>query len=83
MCLRLSVLVSLCKESPMNSFERKALKRANESKAKWKQKAIERNKRLRAAQLRIRDLVKSRQIWRDRALAAQEQSHQEIASSPL
>ena len=67
----------------MNSFERKALKQANESKAKWKQKAIERNKRLRAAQLRIRDLEKSRQMWRDRAVAAQEQSPQEIDSSPL
>lgn len=67
----------------MNSYERKALKRANESKAKWKDKALERNKRLRAAQLKIRDLEKSRQMWRDRCLLPQQRSHQEAHVSPL
>ena len=67
----------------MNSYERKALKRANESKAKWKEKALERNRRLRAAQLKIRDLEKSRQLWRDRCLVPQQQSHQEGHVSPL
>ena len=53
----------------MNSYERKALNRANDSKLKWKTKAIDRNTQLRAVKARIRDLVKSRQMWRERYLA--------------
>lgn len=56
----------------MNSYERKAFKRAKQSQAKWKQKAIKRNKRLRAAQLTIRDLEKSRRMWRERYETIQE-----------
>jgi hypothetical protein len=66
----------------MNSYERKALKRATESKVKWKTKALERNQKLRALKLKIRDLEKSRQMWRERYLAEQEPS-QEALSSPL
>jgi hypothetical protein len=68
------------KERTMNSYERKALKRARESKDKWKTKAIERNKTLRALKLTIRDLEKSRQMWRERYLAVQESS--QVALSP-
>lgn len=66
----------------MNSYERKALKRANESKVKWKTKALARNQQLRALKLKIRDLEKSRHMWRERYLAEQEPS-QEAPSSPL
>lgn len=37
----------------------------------WKGKALERQKRLRAAQVRIRDLEQSRSYWKTRALAAE------------
>lgn len=66
----------------MNSYERKALKRALESKSKWRTKAVERNKTLRALKLKIRDLEKSRQMWRERYWVEQE-SFQEERSSPL
>ena len=66
----------------MNSYERKALKRALESKTKWRIKAIERNKTVRALKLKIRDLEKSRHMWRERYLAEQEPS-QEVLSPPL
>ena len=66
----------------MNSYERKALKRALESKTKWRTKAIERNKTLRALKLKIRDLEKSRHLWRERYLAEQDLS-QEVLSPPL
>jgi len=36
----------------------------------WKAKALERQRRLRAAQVRIRDLERSRAYWKARALAA-------------
>jgi len=51
----------------MNAAERKSLKRANDSKIAWKTKAMKRNSALRAARTRIRDLEKSRQMWRQRA----------------
>ena len=66
----------------MNSYERKALKRALESKAKWRAKAIERNKTVRALKLKIRDLERSRYMWRERYLAEQE-SLQKDLSPPL
>jgi hypothetical protein len=37
----------------------------------WKGKAQERQQRLRAAQVRIRDLEQSRSYWKTRALAAE------------
>jgi hypothetical protein len=55
----------------MNATERKTLKRATESRAAWKTKAMERNRRLRAATRRIQDLEVSRQMWRERAQQAQ------------
>ncbi|MEA1051745.1 hypothetical protein U5801_18330 [Lamprobacter modestohalophilus] len=44
-----------------------------DARDKWKAKALERQKRLRAAQVRIRDLEQSRAYWKGRALAAEEQ----------
>jgi hypothetical protein len=38
---------------------------------RWKAKALERQKRLRAAQVRIRDLEHSRSYWKERALSAE------------
>lgn len=56
----------------MNSYERKAFTRAKTSQSKWRRKAIERNARLRAARTKIRDLEKSRQMWRERYEASQQ-----------
>ncbi len=44
-----------------------------DARDKWKAKALERQKRLRAAQVRMRDLEHSRAYWKARALAAEEQ----------
>ena len=66
----------------MNSYERKTLKRAQASRSKWKQKAMSRLGILRKSNLRIRDLLKSRDMWRDRALIAEKQLKQ-FSSSPV
>jgi hypothetical protein len=44
-----------------------------ESRDKWKAKAARRKKELKKAQIRGRDLCVSRQRWKERALAAQQQ----------
>jgi len=44
------------------------------SRAGWKGKAGERKRRLKAAQIRVRDLEASRQRWHDRADAAERQA---------
>jgi hypothetical protein len=41
------------------------------ARERWKAKALERQKRLRAAQVRIRDLEHSRAYWKERALSAE------------
>jgi hypothetical protein len=43
-----------------------------DARDRWKAKALERQQRLRAAQVRIRDLEHSRAYWKARALAAEE-----------
>ncbi len=43
------------------------------SRDKWKARAAEVHKRWRAAQVRIRDLEKSRAYWKARALAAEQE----------
>lgn len=68
----------ILQEHAMNSYERKALKRALKSKTKWRTKAVERNKTLRALKLKIRDLEKSRHMWRERCLAHQESLQEEL-----
>jgi len=45
-----------------------------DARDRWKAKALERQKRLRAAQVRIRDLEHSRAYWKARALAAEDQA---------
>ena len=50
----------------MNAQERKALKRALESKENWKSKAKERKKQIRLFELRIRDLKLSRILWKEK-----------------
>jgi hypothetical protein len=42
-----------------------------DARDRWKAKALERQKRLRAAQVRIRDLERSRAYWKERALSAE------------
>jgi hypothetical protein len=51
-----------------------------DARDRWKAKALERQKRLRAAQVRIRDLEHSRSYWRARALAAEGQAPASAAS---
>ncbi|WP_201216229.1 hypothetical protein [Halochromatium roseum] len=52
-----------------------------DARDKWKAKALERQKRLRAAQVRIRDLEQSRAYWKGRALAAEEQDAKSDAAA--
>lgn len=47
------------------------LRLARRARDGWKGKALERQQRLRAAQVRIRDLEHSRAYWKTRALAAE------------
>jgi hypothetical protein len=47
------------------------LRLARSARDGWKDKALERQQRLRAAQVRIRDLEHSRSYWKTRALAAE------------
>ncbi|KAB8333400.1 hypothetical protein SD80_000745 [Scytonema tolypothrichoides VB-61278] len=37
----------------------------------WREKAIERHKKMRALEIKIRDLTASRENWKQRALAAE------------
>ncbi len=50
----------------MNAQERKALKRALISKETWKAKAKDRQKGMRLLQLQIRDLERSRALWKEK-----------------
>jgi hypothetical protein len=52
-----------------------------DARDRWKAKALERQKRLRAAQVRIRDLEHSRSYWKERALAAEGQAPASGASA--
>jgi len=45
-----------------------------DARDRWKAKSLERQKRLRAAQVRIRDLERSRAYWKARALAGEDQA---------
>jgi hypothetical protein len=51
-----------------------------DARERWKAKALERQQRLRAAQVRIRDLEHSRAYWKARALAAEGQAPASDAS---
>lgn len=46
-----------------------------ESRDAWKLKAGQRKKKLKAAQIHCRDLSVSRELWKKRALAAEENTH--------
>lgn len=50
----------------MDSFERKQLRRSQESCEKWKIKALGRQKELRKKDDKIRDLQKSKELWKDK-----------------
>ncbi|MBK1634044.1 hypothetical protein CKO31_25670, partial [Thiohalocapsa halophila] len=50
------------------------LRLVRSARDRWKAKALERQKRLRAAQVRVRDLERSRAYWKSRALAAERQA---------
>jgi hypothetical protein len=39
----------------------------------WKEKALEKQKRLRALEIKVRDLSASREYWKNRAIAAEQQ----------
>ncbi|MBK1633500.1 hypothetical protein CKO31_22680, partial [Thiohalocapsa halophila] len=56
------------------------LRLARHARERWKEKALERQQRLRSAQVRIRDLERSRAYWKDRALSAEGRSPADDAS---
>lgn len=66
----------------MNAQERKALKRAVESKENWKSKAKERNKHIRLLDLRIRDLKLSRSLWKGKCFEEREKTKTETRVEP-
>jgi hypothetical protein len=43
----------------------------------WKEKALERQKKLRALEIKVRDLSASREYWKHRAIAAEKEASQE------
>ena len=55
----------------MNCYERKAFKRKEASLENWKSKAKSRRYELEKAKLKIRDLTKSRDMWKERTIRAQ------------
>ncbi|WP_200336119.1 hypothetical protein, partial [Thiocystis violacea] len=57
-------------KTPITRLARLFLK----SRDAWKAKALDKQRRLRAAQVKIRDLEASRAYWKDRALAARDDS---------
>ena len=56
------------------------LRLVGQARDRWKAKALERQQRLRAAQVRIRDLEHSRAYWKARALSAEGQAPARDAS---
>jgi hypothetical protein len=53
------------------------------SRDNWKEKAMERQRRVRALQVKVRDLEKSREYWKARALGRQAAAGSEQAPGPL
>ncbi|MEH1980555.1 MAG: hypothetical protein V7L27_15010 [Nostoc sp.] len=43
----------------------------------WKQRALEKQKKLRALEIKVRDLSASREYWKNRAIAAEQRVPQE------
>lgn len=43
----------------------------------WKEKALEKQKKLRALEIKVRDLSASREYWKNRAIAAEKGPSQE------
>lgn len=43
----------------------------------WKEKALEKQKKLRALEIKVRDLSASREYWKNRAIAAEKGSYLE------
>jgi hypothetical protein len=47
------------------------------SRDNWKEKALEKQKKLRALEIKVRDLSASREYWKNRAIAAEKGVSQE------
>jgi hypothetical protein len=43
----------------------------------WKERALEKQKKLRASEIKVRDLLASREYWKNRAIAAEQGLSQE------
>jgi hypothetical protein len=43
----------------------------------WKERALEKQKKLRASEIKVRDLLASREYWKKRAMAAEQGVFQE------
>ena len=55
----------------MNGEERKHLKRVEESKRRWRERAVYRSKENHFLKEKLRDIEESRSLWRSRAELAE------------
>jgi len=58
------------------SAESRLVRLFQKSREQWKQRAAEKQKKLRAMEVKIRDLSASREDWKSRALEAEQQQRQ-------
>jgi len=67
-----------CQQAPVPSFSsppRILIPKLVASRDAWKLKATKRKHQLKAEKIRSRDLLASRELWKKRALAAEENTH--------
>lgn len=65
--------------NPMKGFkssESRLVRLFQKSREQWKQRAAEKQKKLRVMEIKVRDLSASREHWKARALVAQQQQRQ-------
>jgi hypothetical protein len=58
------------------STDSRLAKLFNNSRDKWKKRVAEKQKKMRGMEIKIRDLSASRELWKEKALVAQEQQDQ-------
>jgi chromosome segregation ATPase len=58
------------------SSESRLVRLFKNSREQWKQRAADKQKKLRAMEVKVRDLSASREHWKERALKAEQQQRQ-------
>ena len=58
------------------SSENRLARLFKNSREQWKQRAADKQKKLRAQEVKVRDLSASREHWKERALKAEQQQRQ-------